>query len=93
MASRKTKTIEEIDDLSDMFRAMAALGISCKGLQTLDQMKTRVREELNQSVNKPSWTAGQVRNFQKLNIQMYIANIKQEVFSGTRKCVKNVTFT
>ena len=70
MASGKTKTIEEIDDLSDMFQAMTALGISCKGLQTLDEMKTRVRTELKQSVNKPSWTAGQVRNFRRLNRQM-----------------------
>ena len=61
MASGRTKTIEEIDDLSDMFQAMAALGIPCKGLQTLDQMKDRVRTELNQSLNRPSWTAGQVR--------------------------------
>ena len=64
MASGKSKTIEEIDDLSDMFQAMAALGISCKGLQTLDQMKTRVKAELNQSVEKPSWMAGQVRTLQ-----------------------------
>ena len=61
MASGRTKTIEEIDDLSDMFHAMAALGIPSKGLQTLDQMKDRVRTELNQSLDKPNWTAGQVR--------------------------------
>jgi hypothetical protein len=64
MASGRTKTIEEIGDVSDMFQAMAALGISCKGLQTLDQMKTRVKTELNQSAEKPSWTAGQVRILQ-----------------------------
>ena len=62
MASGRTKTIEEIDDLSDMFQAMGALGIPCKGLQTLDEMKERVREELNQSQDKPNWTAGQVSN-------------------------------
>ena len=61
MASCKTKNIQEIDDLSEMFEAMAALGISCKGLKTLDQMKAKVKEELNASVDKPSWTAGQVR--------------------------------
>lgn len=61
MASGKSKTIEEIDDLSDMIPVMAALGISCKGLKTLDEMKTRVKKELNQSVEKPGWTAGQVR--------------------------------
>ena len=65
MTSRKTKTIEEIDDLLEMFQAMAALGISCSGLKTLDQMKAKVKEELNASVDKPSWTAGQVRILQK----------------------------
>jgi len=63
-ASGESKTIEEIDDLSEMSDLMKALGISCKGLKTLDEMKTRVRTELN-SVEKPSWTAGQVRILQK----------------------------
>ena len=63
MACRKSKTIEEIDDLSDMFQAMAALGISCRGLQSLDEMKSRVKTALNQSVEKPCWSAGQVRTF------------------------------
>jgi len=61
MAASRTETIEEIDDISEMFQAMAALGISCKGLKTLDQMKAKVKEELNPSEDKPSWTAGQVR--------------------------------
>ena len=60
MASDKSKTIDEIDDIADMFQAMAALDISCKGLKTLQQMKDRVKEELHQSAKKPSWTAGQV---------------------------------
>ena len=60
MASDKSKTIDEIDDIADMFQAMAALGISCKGLKTLQQMKDRVKDELHQSAKKPSWTAGQV---------------------------------
>ena len=64
MASSKATNIQEIDDLSEMFQTMAALGISCKGLKTLDEMKAKVKEELNASVDKPSWMAGQVRNFQ-----------------------------
>ena len=60
MASGKSKTIEEIDDIADMFQAMAALDISCEGLRTVQQMKDRVRNELHQSAKKPSWTAGQV---------------------------------
>ena len=53
MASRRTKTIQEIDDLSEMLPAMAALGISCKGLKTVDGMKAKVKEELNATVDKP----------------------------------------
>ena len=64
MASSKAKNIQEIDDLSEMFQAMAALGISCKGLKTLDEMKAKVKEELNATVDKPSWMAGQVRILQ-----------------------------
>jgi len=64
MAASRTETIEEIDDILEMFQAMAALGISCKGLKTLDQMKAKVKEELNPSEDKPSWTAGQVRILQ-----------------------------
>ena len=64
MASGRTKTIQEIDDVSEMLPAMAALGISCKGLKTLDQMKAKVRKELNPSDDEPSWTAGQVRILQ-----------------------------
>ena len=60
MALNKTKNIEEIDDLFEMFQAMAALGISCTGLQTLDDLKRRARAELSQTPNKPSWKVGQV---------------------------------
>ena len=60
MASSKTKTIDEIDDLIEMGQAMLALGISSKGLKTLDEMKNRVKDKLRQSANSPSWTAGQV---------------------------------
>ena len=61
MASGKSKTIEEIDDLWDMDQVMEALGISREGCQTLDEMKARVKTELNESAEKPCWTAGQVR--------------------------------
>ena len=44
---------------------MEAFGISCSGLKTLDEMKAKVKEELNPSVDKPSLTAGQVRILQK----------------------------
>ena len=47
MATYRTKTIEEIDDLVEMYKAMGALGISCSGLRTLGEMKAKVREEFN----------------------------------------------
>ena len=61
MASGKSKTIEEIDDLWDMDQVMEALGISREGCQTLDEMKARVKTELKESVEEPCWTAGKVR--------------------------------
>lgn len=67
MASGKSKTIEGIDDLLEMSELIKALGVSCTGLQTLDEMKTQVRTALNLSVEKPSWTAGQVRILRKCN--------------------------
>ena len=60
MATGTQKTIDEIDDIMEMVEAMAALGISWKGLKTLDQMKDKVRTSLHQTANKPSWTARKV---------------------------------
>ena len=54
------RIINEIDDIAEMFQAMAVLDIPCKGLKTLDQMKDRIRDKLNQSAKAPRWTAGQV---------------------------------
>jgi len=65
MATCKTKTSDEINDLSEMFDVMRAFGISPSGLTTLDEMKAKVKEELNAPVDKPSWTAGQVGILQK----------------------------
>ena len=59
MASGKSKTIEEIDDIVEMAGVLKTLGIWSKGLTTLQQMKERVKDELHQSEKKPSWTAGQ----------------------------------
>ena len=49
MAARKTKSIDEIDDIGEMFEAMAALDISSKGLQTLQDMRDRVKATIDQS--------------------------------------------
>jgi len=61
MACGNSRTIEGIDDVAEMSELIEALGISCKGLKTLEEMKARVRTALNSTVDKPNWTAGQVR--------------------------------
>ena len=61
MAARKTKSINEIDDIGEMFEATAALDISSKGLQTLQDMRDRVKATIDQSSKSPNWSAGQVR--------------------------------
>ena len=60
MAAGQKKSIDEIDDIGEMFQAMAALGISSKGLKSLEDMKSRVRSTIGQSSKPPSWNAGQV---------------------------------
>ncbi|XP_068732203.1 uncharacterized protein [Montipora capricornis] len=60
MATDKPKTIDdEIDDIGEMYELLKALGLSCKGLKTLDEMKTRVKNEFHkESASEPGWTAG-----------------------------------
>ena len=55
------KDIDAIDDMMDMVRTMTSLGVSSKGLRTLDEMKERVKETLKLSEKKSSWTAKEVR--------------------------------
>ena len=55
------KEIDEIDDMIDMVRTMTSLGVSSKGLRTLDEMKQRVKEKIRLSEEKSSWTAKEVR--------------------------------
>ena len=53
--------IDKIDDILEMASTMATLKISSKGLKTLDQMKAKVKETLQSSEKKSSWTAKEVR--------------------------------
>lgn len=57
----EAKDIDNINNIMDMIRTMQALGVSCEGLQTLDEMKNRVKEMLKTSQEKSSWTAKEVR--------------------------------
>ena len=92
MASRRTKTIQETDDLTEMLPAMAALGISCKGLKTVDEMKAKVKEELNATVDKSSWTAGQVRIHQLEHIILKMLIRKTQEVLGTVFRIDRSTF-
>ena len=65
MASGRKKTIDEIENILEMVQAMKALGISCEGLKTLEEMKARVKAKADKT---PDWTSGQVR----ISIAMYI---------------------
>ena len=58
--------IDKIDDILEMAKTMATLKISSKGLKTLDQMKAKVKETLQSSEKKSSWTAKEVRTLQYL---------------------------
>ena len=58
--------IDKIDDISEMVSIMATLNISSRGLKTLDQMKAKVKETLQSSKKKSSWTAKEVRTLQYL---------------------------
>ena len=53
--------IDDINNITEIFRIMESLGVSRKGLRTLDEMKQRVKETLRQSEKKSSWTAKEVR--------------------------------
>jgi len=100
MASCRAKTIEEIDDILEMCDVMKALDISSKGLKTLDDMKARVKEELNAPRDSPSWTAGQVRkNSQEMLLKIPRSNRIGFVFCSdangktVQKALRTVTAT
>ena len=52
--------LDKIDDLIEMSEVMKLLKIPAKGLTTLDQMKSRVKEELSKRENTCGWSPGQV---------------------------------
>ena len=58
--------IDKIDDITEMLTTMASLNISTKGLTTLEEMKAKVKETLQSSQKKSSWTAKEVRTVQHL---------------------------
>ena len=60
MAAGKQKSLDEIEGLLEMVQLMVELGISIKGLKTMQELKDRVRTTLDQSSKSSGWSAGQV---------------------------------
>ena len=58
--------IDKFDVITGMLTTMASLNISTKGLTTLEEMKAKVKETLQSSQKKSSWTAKEVRTVQHL---------------------------
>ena len=51
-----TPDIDKIDNIVDMADIMRTLKISSKGLKTLDEMKSKVKETLQSLAKNSSWT-------------------------------------
>ena len=61
MATGKTNNIDNMN-MVETFQTMQALGVSFEGVETLSEMKSRVRTVLDQADKTSSWSAGQVKN-------------------------------
>lgn len=60
MASDKSKSIDSMGP-EEIFATMKTLGVSFDGVNTIDDMRTRVKAALNRAEKTSSWSAGQVR--------------------------------
>ena len=59
MATDKSKSIDNMN-MREIIGMMEALEVSFDGVETLDEMKSRVKKAVREE-NTPSWSAGQVR--------------------------------
>ena len=59
-----TPDIDKIDNIVDIIEIMVRLRIPSKGLKTLDEMKSKVKETLQSLAKNSSWTAKEVRTLQ-----------------------------
>ena len=85
--------IDKIDDIVEMVTTMEILEISTKGLATLDEMKAKVKETLQSSQKKSSWTAKEVRTVQYLFKIWTTSKLNlQTTFSVQRQKYLDVTF-
>lgn len=65
MASGKPKSIDRIAEMSmkEVFNTMETLGVSDDGLESLTEMRSRLRDVLNQAEKTSNWSPGKVRYF------------------------------
>ena len=62
MASGKAKSIDEMG-MMEVFQTMEAFGVSGDGLESLSEMRSRLRDALNQAEKTLNWSPGEVRYF------------------------------
>lgn len=62
MASGKAKSVDEMS-MKEVFKTMEALGVSDDGLESLSEMRSRLRDALNQAEKTSNWSPGKVRYF------------------------------
>lgn len=92
MASGTQKKIDEIDDIPEMFEVMKALGISCKGLTNLEQMKEAVKTTLQQTSKKPTWNAGEAFSIlsEAIDEDTRKRRILLDLFKDTEGCLMKI---
>ena len=60
MASGKAKRVDEMT-LMQLFEMMKILDVSDDGLVSVSQMRSRLRDALNQAEKTTNWSVGKVR--------------------------------
>ncbi|XP_068736758.1 dual serine/threonine and tyrosine protein kinase-like isoform X1 [Montipora capricornis] len=92
MASGTQKKIDEIDDILEMGELMKGLGISCKGLTTLEQMKEAVKTTLHETSKKPTWNAGEAFSIlsEAIDEDTRKRRILLDLFKDTEGCLMKI---
>ena len=54
--------IDEIDEMEDLFKIMTSFGLSTRGCKGVDEMKTRLREYLEDRERSSKRKVGEVSN-------------------------------
>ena len=62
MTSGKAKSVDKMS-MKEVFKTMEALGLSDDGLESLSEMKSRLRDALNQAEKTSNWSPRKVRYF------------------------------